>query len=275
MIGTIVGDIIGSYYEFSDEKGRDLPLFHKESCFTDDSILSAAIADAILKNPTCPNYKESVLLFANRHITSGHRMGNVVRPGFGAMFTEWVLDEDGHEPYGSFGNGSCMRTIPVAWAYDESSEMLRQARLQSSITHNHPSAILSAKAVSAVGYMLKKGVSAKRIIMKLKQQFNIDAELDLDVLHREYTFDVTAIGTVGPAIACVLYANSFENVMRNVLYIGGDTDTIGAIAGGLGEMRFGVPRQLAGIAESILYNHGEDILQTVREFEMKYGKNVL
>jgi len=271
MIGAIVGDVIGSYYEFKDTKGRDLNLMQPASTFTDDSILSAAVAAAIAENPDNPPYKDQILRFTDLYIDGDSNGPSYITPSFGGMFVNWFFMDEDHDPYDSYGNGGSMRTTAVAWAYNDLDTVIEQAKAQSHVTHSHPEGMKGAAAVAATGFMFRQGASVDEVLAMLTERFEIDAALDLDQLHREYDFNETAQGTVPQAIACALYADSFEATMRNVLYIGGDSDTIGAIAGGIAEIRFGVPEKLIEFAESRLRLYGHEIMEAVELFESKYG----
>jgi ADP-ribosylglycohydrolase len=271
MIGAVIGDVIGSYYEFRGEKGRELNLMQPASSFTDDTILTAAVASAILENEEAPDYQRHIVQFASRYQTPNSNGPTHVTPSFGQMFSNWLLNEDDLDPSDySYGNGASMRTIPVAWAYNDLDRVIDEARKQASITHKHPLGMNGAVAVALAGFLFRQGAAVDDVQMQLKERCGISTALDLDQLHRTYEFDSTAAGSVPVAIVCAIRANSFEEVMRNVLYVGGDTDTIGAMAGGIAEFRFGVPDNLRRFAMDRVERYADDITETIERFRLRY-----
>lgn len=261
MIGAIIGDLVGSYWEFKDEKpeSRDTPLFRPESVISDDTILTIATAEAILRNQP---YTELYKSFCRRYINYG----------YGGSFLQWAHVSDGYTQINnSWGNGSAMRVSPIAWAFDTPQRVMMEAQQSAGITHAHPEGIKGAQATALAVYMARAGAGKDQIRAVMDEWFDYLVDIDLDEYHQEYSFDVSCAGTVPPAIACVLQANSFEEVLRNGVFIGGDTDTLLAVAAAIAEPLFGVPVDMREKTEAIVYKNSPVLLATVHEFEAKYG----
>ena len=259
MIGAIIGDVVGSYHEFREEKIYDGDFILPESCITDDSILSLATAESILRNEYYTrNYKRYCKAYPT--------------VGYGPSFMAWA---DTHENYltenFSYGNGAPMRVSPVGWAFDSISRVMMEAQQTACVTHCHPEAIKASQAVAVAIFMARCGYSKAEIQEVMESYFEYDCGLDLDVLHREYTFDVSSQGTMPVALACVFQADSFEKTLRNGLYVGGDSDTLLAIAGSIAEPLYGVPQTLRTQVEAIVQATSPFLLGVLREFELKYG----
>lgn len=259
MIGAIIGDIIGSYHEFREEKVFDGDFFLPESTFTDDTILSIATADAIL-------FSQSYTYNYQRYFRAYPTYG------YGPSFCMWAQISDGYlKENNSWGNGSAMRVSPIGWAFDSVMRVMIEAQQSSSVTHAHFEGIKGAQAVAVAIFMARKGASKDQIRELIEASFEYDCSMNLDQLHEEYVFDVSCQGTVPVALSCVLQADSFEKTMRNGLYVGGDSDTLLAIAGSIAEPLFGVPQYMRDKAESMLSEASPSLLGTVREFEKRYG----
>ncbi len=271
MMGAIVGDIVGSEQEFSTEKRWDVPLITESCTFTDDTVLTVATAEAILRGS---DYGSEYAVAFKRHSSiSGRGPGHDI--GYGTMFAEWAMSARGYrEPYGSLGNGSAMRVSPVAWAFDDLYEVLVHAQRSAECTHNHVEGVRGAQAVAMAVWLARSGHGRNEIGKAIKEVFGYEISTDLDHLHETYTFDSTCPGSVPQALACVLQAESFEQAMRNCLYIGGDTDTIGAIAGSIAEPLFGVPVELRQQAAAMLQSHAPRLWGIVEEFERTYGRKL-
>lgn len=240
MLGAIIGDIIGSQYEYTDTKGRNLPLMDRgKSTFTDDSILTVATARALV-DPSF-DFKESYLQYFRNY--SGQKAnGPGIGPGFGGMFVRWAMGEDeSYAPYNSLGNGGAMRVSPVAWFGKSLNEVLMLAKSSAEVTHSHPEGVKGAQAIALAIFMARTGSSPDEIYDEISKRFRYRFNFTLDSLHEYYHFYETAHQSVPQAIMCALEANCFEETMRNVLYIGGDTDTIGAMAGAISEALHGIP----------------------------------
>lgn len=225
MLGAIIGDIVGSRFEFNNTHRRDFTLFHPACSFTDDTICTVAIADAILRK--C-SYQESLLRWCRSY---PNPMG-----GYGGRFGQWV-NSSNPQPYNSFGNGSAMRVSPVAWAFDNLLDVLAEAKRTALPTHNHPEGINGAKAVAHAIYELRNGCSLACFI-GIMNQYYPSHKYDISEPGK---FDETCMGTVPLAFKIFYESNSFEEAIRKAVAWGGDSDTIAAIVGSLAEARWGVP----------------------------------
>jgi ADP-ribosylglycohydrolase len=228
MLGAIAGDIIGSVYEFDDNKpGYDFPLFSKDSDYTDDTVLSVALADSILNNTSyIKKVKEYYRLYPGR--------------GYGGSFNMWAASED-LLPYNSYGNGSAMRVSPVGWVYNTLEEVLMKAKQSAEITHNHPEGIKGAQAAAAAIFLLKNGSSKEEVKSYIEDKFNYNLNFNFRELIENYTFNETCQETVPQAIYTFLISEDFEDSIRKAIIIGGDSDTLACINGSLAEAAYAVP----------------------------------
>lgn len=233
MLGTIIGDIVGSTYEFKNFKSKIFsPLFHQNSKYTDDTVCTISVADALC-NEVDP--VESMQSWCRRYEDNG---------GWGQRFALWIADDD-PKPYGSWGNGGAMRIAPVGlWAQSEDQVLLMADRF-TAITHNHPDAIASARAVALAVYWARSGLQTKAIAHELSRRFGYDLTQTPDDIRPSYKRTETAAGSVPQAIICALQSVDFEDALRNAVSIGGDSDTIAAIAGGIAEALHGIPADIA------------------------------
>jgi ADP-ribosylglycohydrolase len=262
MIGAIIGDVSGSYWEFREEKDRNSALFRPESQITDDTILTVATADAII---SFQNYTEYYQRYCRAYPTYG----------YGPSFMEWAQVSTNYiKPNYSWGNGAAMRVSPVGWAFESVQRVMIEAQQTASVTHAHSHGLAGAQAVALAIFMFRNGVEASVVEEVMNDYYEYQTRLDLDELNREYEFDVSCQGTIPAALSCVFQANSFEEVIRNGLHVGGDTDTLCAIAGGIAEARFGVPDKLRQQGEEMLGRHCLKLLGVVRQFEKLYGRKV-
>ena len=257
MIGAIAGDIIGSVYEPAPIKSTDFPLFQPRSRFTDDSVLTVAIADALL---TGRSYLDTVRDWGRRY----------PHAGYGGAFFEWLCAAD-PQPYHSWGNGSAMRVSPVGWAFDSEDEVLRQARLSAAITHDHPEGIKGAQATALAVYLARTGAEKATIRARIQTPFGYDLAGTVDALRPGYMFDVSCQGSVPAALIAFLDAESYEETVRNAVSLGGDSDTLACIAGGIAEAFYGgVPDSIRAEVEARLT---PDLWRVVEKFERRYGSS--
>lgn len=255
MIGAIAGDIIGSVYEFRPIKTKDFPLFHPGGSFTDDSVLTIAIAKAILGDG---DYLRTVLELARAY---PHR-------GYGGRFRQWLHYGD-HTPYKSFGNGSAMRVSPVGFAFDRVEDVLREAKRSAAISHNHREGIKGAQATALAVFLARTTHDKEAIRTEVTQRFGYNLARTLDSIRPEYTFDETCQGSVPEAIIAFLESESYEDAVRNAVSLGGDADTQACIAGGIAEAYFGpVPTE---IHEKVANSLPRDLWETTEQFCKKYG----
>ena len=255
MLGAIAGDIIGSPYERRPHTSTDFPLFGPDSTFTDDTVLTAAIAHSIL---TGCDYREALLDFANRY---PHR-------GYGGRFKNWVR-LGGPGPYNSLGNGSAMRVSPVGFAFDSLEEVLREARRSAAVTHDHPEGIKGAQATATAVFLARTGSTRDQIRQSIEEIVGYDLSTPIDEIRPTYRFDVTCQGSVPQAIICFLQSSDFEDAVRKAVSLGGDSDTQAAIAGGIAQAFYGgVPVPIAAAAMARLDDH---LRSVVTQFRQKYG----
>lgn len=247
MVGAIIGDIAGSSYEFDNTSDYNFPMFTKEQDFTDDTICTVAVADAIL---THRDYKTSLRRWCRKY---PHPKGE-----YGSYFLNWVMRPDPY-PYNSFGNGSAMRVSPVAWLFDNEREVISQAEQSAAITHNHPEGIKGAIAIAvAIFRMRKSSIKSPAIFENVAKEYygdNIFANLP-----EKGFFDVTCQGCVPLALYLASLATSFEDAIRLAVSYGGDTDTVGAIVGSLAEAQYEIPSDMAENAKSYLPQEMLDVL---------------
>ena len=268
MLGAILGDIAGSKYEFNNTFDYDFEMFGEECDFTDDTICTVAIADAILNGRS---YQESLLDWCRRYPSP--------KGAYGGRFAQWIRSLD-PQPYNSFGNGSAMRVSPVAWLFDDLSQILEEAEKTALPTHNHPEGIKGAKAVAhAIWHFRKskfseeskecKGEKAKKYDDEAMKAFkNIARSYYEDFDSRDYPkgkFDETCMDAVPLSFYILSKATSFEDAIRLAISHGGDSDTIGAIVGSIAEARFGIPQEIKEKAISFLPDDMKDVLKQFAE----------
>lgn len=264
MIGSIIGDIVGSVFEHRNVSTKKFSFFDDNKEYTDDTILTVATADWILHGGEVGKYYYS---YAATH---QHPMGE-----YGQSFLTWV---DKSSPtslapaYNSCGNGSAMRVGPVGWGSDDLSELMEMAEKTAICTHNHPEGIKGAKAVVMAIYLARKGFDNKYIKTKIEQTFGYDLNATVEELHKTYTqtfgLDIwTCQGSVPQAILCALEAIDFEDAIRNAVYIGGDSDTIACITGSIAEALYTIPKTMYNEAMAYLPDEFRSI---VDEFEKTF-----
>lgn len=238
MLGAIIGDVIGSLYEFKSHKTKDFELFARGSRLTDDSLMTVAVACACSSSDISDEADfKSTLKWWMRKIGREYPFA-----GYGGMFSRW-LESDFMGAYNSFGNGSAMRVSPVAWAAKSLEETETLAKLSAEVSHNHPEGIKGAKAVAAAVFLARTGKS-KNVIRDYIEGNYYKLDFTLDEIRPDYSFDVTCQGSVPQAIQCFLEGTDFEDAVRNAVSLGGDGDTQAAMAGAIAEAYYGVPQQL-------------------------------
>ena len=225
MLGAIAGDIIGSRFERNPINTTDFELFHPDCRFTDDSVLTLAVADHILLgSDLIDTLKEYFRQYPDA--------------GYGEGFIQWASSPS-REPYNSFGNGSAMRVSPVGFAFDSLEAVLEKARATAEVTHNHPEGIKGAQATAAAIFLARTGGSKKKIKSFIETQFQYDLNQSLDAIRPQYTFDATCQGSVPQAITAFLESENFEDAVRKAVSLGGDSDTQACIAGGIAHAFYG------------------------------------
>jgi ADP-ribosylglycohydrolase len=254
MIGAIAGDIIGSIREFHPIKTTYFQLFDQMSTFTDDSVLTIATAEAILTQTD----------FASAYRAYGRNYPN---RGYGGRFSEWLQVEDS-EPYNSFGNGSAMRVSPVGWAFDSLDKVIKQAKASAEVTHNHPEGIKGAVATAGSIYLARTLQSKKEIQHFVSDTMGYDISRPLDDIRPSYSYDVTCQGSVPESIIAFLESSDYESTIRNAISLGGDADTMAAIAGSIAEAFYGgVPKEIENEAWKYL---DDELTGVAQKFILRY-----
>ena len=241
MYGAILGDIIGSPYEFDrGEKTKDFPLFSERSEYTDDSIMTLAVADAFLQADGADS--EEAL---KNHLVERLRHFGRLYPyaGYGCSFTTWLSSKN-PRPYNSFGNGSAMRVSSVGWLFDDLPTVLRMAKISAEVTHDHPEGIKGAQATAATIYLSRTGHSKDKIKAYVESNFGYDLSRTCDEIRPHYRHVESCQKTVPEAITAFLEGTDFEDVIRTAVSLGGDCDTLTCIAGSIAEAFYGVPQAL-------------------------------
>ncbi len=221
MLGAIAGDIIGSVYERKNIKSTEFPLFGENSRFTDDSVLTIAVAHAILDDL---DYADALKLYGRKYPNAG----------YGSSFRNWIFSSN-KEPYNSWGNGSAMRVSPIGWAFNTVEDVLREAEKSAAATHNHPEGIKGAQSVALAILMARQGKAKEIIKQEIERRFDYDLSRSLSEIRPDYKFDVSCQGSVPESIIAFLESESFEDAVRLAISIGGDSDTIACIAGSIAE----------------------------------------
>lgn len=238
MYGAILGDMIGSPYEFGEKvKTKEFEMFNQKIHYTDDSMMTIAVADALLKSGK--DASEEVL--KDNFVLSMQIWGRKYpKADYGGRFRKW-LKLDNPQPYGSYGNGSAMRVSPVGWFYDTLDKTIEVARWSAEVTHNHPEGIKGAKATAAAIFMARNGSSKEEIKEFIQKEFRYDLSKICDEVRPWYKFDVSCQGTVPFSIMAFMEGEDFEDVIRIAVSLGGDCDTLTCIAGGMAEAMYDVP----------------------------------
>lgn len=238
MLGAIIGDIVGSRFEFKEFKSKDFELFHADCDYTDDSICTMATAEWLLGDDERTSEEYGVVL---QRICRQfpHPMG-----GYGLSFAKWVKS-DAPAPYGSYGNGSAMRVAPVGWAFDSFEETMEMAKRCAAVTHNHREGIKGAQAVATAIYWARQGESKPTIRQKLEELTGYNLNRSCDDIRPHYHFDETCQGTVPEAVIAFLDSEDFEDAIRLAISLGGDSDTLTCITGSIAEAYYGIPKAIS------------------------------
>ena len=259
MLGAIAGDIIGSVYEGKKEwmferTPHFQPLFSPKARFTDDTVLTVAVADALMHAG---------------HLASVFKdyYSRYPGAGFGKGFRTWAASDDA-EPYSSWGNGAAMRVSPVAWVFETASEVLHRAKETARVSHNHPEGIKGAQATALAVFLGRSGASKQEMRDEIERRFHYDLSFTLDEIRPTYVFDSSCQGTVPQAIVAFLESSDYESAVRLAISLGGDADTLAAIAGSIAAAFYGgVPGH---VREEALARLDEPLSEVVGEFETRY-----
>ncbi|HEY2823533.1 MAG TPA: ADP-ribosylglycohydrolase family protein [Candidatus Acidoferrum sp.] len=245
MIGAIAGDIIGSVYEWDNIKTKQFDLFSPKCFFTDDTVLTVALAESIL---TGADYSLLMRAYYRRYPGAG----------YGNFFHRWAMTPEG-QPYNSWGNGAAMRISAVGFAYNTLDEVLNQAAEYTALTHNHSEGLKGAQATAAAIFLARAGSTKADIKEYTTKTFGYDLSQSVDEIRPTYEFNESCQRTVPQAIVCFLESTSFEDAIRNAISLGGDSDTLACITGGIAQAAYGVPAVIAEQATSILDDELKDV----------------
>lgn len=260
MIGAIVGDIAGSRFEWENIKTKEFDLLHKNCHFTDDSLMSLAICQALM------NCKGCIENLSEETVNCMQALGNAYMPvGFGPSFREW-LKSDKPMPYNSWGNGAAMRVSGCAYVAKTLEEAIELSKKVTIVTHNHPEGIKGAEATTVATFLARMGWQKDEIGKYIREHY-YDICFTLDDIREEYTFDVSCQGSVPQALEAFFESSNYEDAIRNAISIGGDSDTIAAITGAVAGAYYGVPADIRVRAISYL---DDRLLEILLAFEKRY-----
>jgi ADP-ribosylglycohydrolase len=255
MLGAVAGDVIGSVFEGRSIKTIRFPLFSPGSTFTDDTVMTVAVAHAILHDV---DYVTALKSFGRRYPNAG----------YGGSFYAW-LQSPVSQPYNSWGNGSAMRVSPLGFAFDRVEDVLREAEQSAEVSHNHPEGIKGAQATALAILLARQGATRSMIREEITGRFGYDLERTLDGIRPGYRFDVSCQGSVPESIIAFLESEGVEDAIRNAISLGGDADTMACIAGGIAEAFYGeIPE---GIAAEVRVRLPEEFLRVIDAFRRRFG----
>jgi ADP-ribosylglycohydrolase len=230
MVGAIIGDIIGSSYELNPIKNKNFELFPVDSDFTDDTVMTIAVAKSILDRE---NYIDNIIEFGLKYPNRK----------YGESFRKWLKTKE-YKPYDSWGNGSAMRVSPIGFAFETQDRVLDEAKKSAEITHNHIEGIKGAEATALAIFMARNGATKSEIRDTISDKFGYNLNRTVDKIRPNYKFYASCQKSVPESIICFLDSISFEDCIKNCVSLGGDADTMGAIAGGIAEAYYGIPEEL-------------------------------
>ena len=255
LIGAIAGDIIGSRFERYNIKSTAFELFQRPSCFTDDTAMTIATAESILNNSS----------FTTAFQKYGRKYPNA---GYGGTFYRWIFEEN-PQPYNSWGNGSAMRVSPIGYAYSTEEDVLDQAKKSAEVSHNHEEGIKGAQATAMCIFLARTGKSKEEIRSYVEHNFRYDLSISLDEIRPNYYFDVSCQGSVPHAIRAFLESSDFENAIRLAISIGGDSDTIACITGGIAQAYYKtIPQE---VVQEVMQRLPKELSDVVLQFDEKYN----
>jgi type I restriction enzyme M protein len=262
MLGAIVGDIVGSRFEWDNYKDKDFDLFDEECCYTDDSVMTLAICSAFLKADG--DYGN----LGNLVVKSMQQFGRRYRwCDYGTSFFRWILS-DKPEPYNSWGNGSAMRVSACGWIANSLEEAIILSKKVTEVTHNHPEGIKGAEAVTVAIFMARNGYDKADIKSYIEKNY-YELNFTLDEIREDYDFEESCQNSVPQALEAFFEADNFEDTLRNAISIGGDSDTIAAIACSIADAYYGIPEK---IAKQTMFYLDEDLIRVLYDFENKFIK---
>lgn len=260
MIGAIIGDIVGSRFEWNNIKSRDFAFFHEDCHFTDDSVMTLAIGEALLESTQCDIPLNTLAVQKMQEYGRRYR-----RAGYGGLFRRW-LKASSPQPYGSFGNGSAMRVSAVGHVANSPEQLKELSFRVTAVTHDHAEGLKGAEATAMAIYLARTGSSPEQIREHICQHYYA-IDFTLDSIRPTYTFDATCQGSVPQALQCFFESTGFEDCIRNAISLGGDCDTTAAIAGSVAAACYGVPGHLRNKALTYL---DDDQRALLARFEAAY-----
>tara|TARA_R110001583_G_scaffold191912_1_gene357792 strand:+ start:10574 stop:11356 length:783 start_codon:yes stop_codon:yes gene_type:complete len=260
MLGAVIGDIVGSVYEWNNVRHKEFgPLFHPKASFTDDTVCTVAVADALINKR---HAGEALKDWGLRYWDNG---------GWGGRFSRW-LQSDSLDAYNSCGNGSAMRVSPAGLLATSAEHAAALSRAVTEVTHNHPEGLKGAGATTLAIFLARQQMTPQHIQVAITERFGYDLDRTPDDIRPTYRFNATCQETVPQALVCALTATSFEDAIRNAISIGGDSDTVAAIAGGVAEALFGIPDDIADQAwRRLPHDMREMLTQLYREAGQDVG----
>ncbi len=261
MLGAIIGDIVGSVYEFNNTKDYNFHLLTPDSRFTDDTVMTLAVAKWLTEDG---EHTHEYLVKCMQELGRKYPWA-----GYGGKFKRWLIEREA-KPYNSWGNGSGMRVSPVGLYAHSLDESLELAKISAEVTHNHPEGIKGAQAIAASIFLARHGKSKEEIRTYIEDTFGYDLHRSIDDIRPDYTYDVSCMGSVPEAITAFIDSHDFESSIRNAVSIGGDSDTIAAMAGGIAQVAYGLPKALSGYCYGLLTPELRRILD---DFEKKMNIN--
>ena len=260
MFGAIIGDIIGSKFEFFNYRAKDFDLFDEDRMFTDDSVMTIAICKAIME---CNG---DYTKLSQKTIDNMQYFGKAYpHAGYGGMFRGWIQEEN-PQPYNSFGNGSAMRVSAVAYEAETIEDVKKLSKIVTEVTHNHPEGIKGAEATAVAIFFARIGMPKDEIKSYIEKNY-YKLDFTIDEIRESYRFNETCQETVPQALECFFESTDFEDAIRIAISLGGDSDTIGAIVGGVAEAYYGVP---AYIKENAISYLDERLYNILKDFEKYY-----
>lgn len=261
MLGAVIGDIVGSVYEWNGIKTVDFPFWGENAGFTDDTVMTVACADALMRTMG-REPREVRAAVIERMQYWGRKYPDV---GYGSRFSGWLW-ENSPRPYHSWGNGSAMRVSAAGWLYDTMEQTTAHARYTAEVSHDHPEGIRGAEAVAAAVFLLRNGKTKEDVKGHVQGVYGYDLSFSLSEIRPAYRFDVSCRGSVPQAVVAFLESGDLESAIRNAVSLGGDSDTQAAIAGSLGEAHYGIPPALREKALSYLDDEMKEVCDRFYKF---------
>jgi ADP-ribosylglycohydrolase len=258
MLGSIIADVIGSEYEWDRVKYKNFELFREYSTYTDDSVMTISTAFSLLHNV---NYGKCYRAFARAYPNRG----------YGGMFQKWI-ESDTMGPYNSFGNGSAMRVSPIGFAFNTQDEIMEEAKKSAEVSHSHPEGILGAQATAMAIFLARQKLPREDIRAKLTELFGYDLNRTCDQIRPEYSFNETCQETVPQAIIAFLDSTDYEDAVRLAISLGGDSDTLACITGGIAQAYYPMIPKI--MAVTVLNMLPKSFLRIILDFDKKYDIHI-